>query len=71
MRAALFQRQPLCEVCAAAGVVTEATIRDHRIPLAEGGLDDETNEQAICESCHDIKSKAEALRGRRRGSDRG
>ncbi len=46
MREALFKRQPLCEECERMGVATEATIRDHRIPLAEGGLDDETNEQA-------------------------
>jgi 5-methylcytosine-specific restriction enzyme A len=65
MRANLFRRQPLCEVCLGKGVTTPATIRDHRIPLAEGGADDETNEQAICEPCHAEKSAAEALRGRR------
>ena len=67
MRLALFARKPLCEACEAQGLVEMATIRDHRIPLAEGGLDDETNEQAICAPCHEIKSQAEALRGRRRG----
>ncbi|APW38981.1 restriction endonuclease [Rhodoferax koreense] len=66
MRAALFMRQPLCEVCDGLGIVTLATIRDHRIPLAEGGADDESNEQAICAPCHEEKSLAEALRGRRR-----
>lgn len=64
MRANLFSRHPLCEPCEAAGRVTIATIRDHRIPLAEGGADDETNEQAICKACHTEKSLAEALRGR-------
>jgi len=64
MRAALFKRQPLCEECQRFGRVTLATQRDHRIPLAEGGADDETNEQALCEPCHDGKSLAEALRGR-------
>jgi 5-methylcytosine-specific restriction protein A len=67
MRAALFQRKPLCEVCEGLGLVTRATIRDHRIPLAEGGADDESNEQAICAPCHEGKSLAEALRGRLRG----
>ena len=66
MRAALFQRHPLCEVCEPAGRVELATIRDHRIPLSEGGADDITNEQAICATCHEAKSLAEALRGRRR-----
>ncbi|MEZ2293083.1 HNH endonuclease [Variovorax sp. RCC_210] len=67
MRAALFQRQPLCEVCERLGLVTVATIRDHRTPLAEGGADDATNEQAICAPCHEGKSLGEALRGRLRG----
>lgn len=68
MRADLFRRKPLCERCEAKGIVTRATIRDHRIPLAEGGADDTTNEQAICEPCHTEKSLAEALRGRRRSA---
>ena len=66
MRADLFRRQPLCEPCHEAGRVTLATIRDHRIPLAEGGADDVTNEQAICDDCHSIKTKAESARGVRR-----
>jgi 5-methylcytosine-specific restriction protein A len=64
MRKALFQREPLCEPCKLLGRVTIATIRDHLVPLAEGGADDETNEQAICEPCHEAKSLAEAVRGR-------
>lgn len=66
MREALFARQPLCEECERRGLITVATQRDHKVPLAEGGLDDETNEQALCEACHEVKSKAEAARGRRR-----
>ena len=66
MREALFERQPLCEQCEILGKVTIATIRDHRIPLAEGGADDEDNEQAICEPCHEIKSAEEAARGTHR-----
>jgi 5-methylcytosine-specific restriction protein A len=63
LRAELFERQPLCEPCQAKGKVTIATIRDHRIPLAEGGTDDRENEQAICEACHEAKSQEEAKRG--------
>lgn len=48
-------------------MVAPATQRDHVIPLAEGGLDDETNEQGLCDACHDAKSHNEAARGRRRG----
>lgn len=64
MRAALFARQPFCEECARQGRHNLATQRDHRIPLAEGGADDPTNEQALCDPCHEAKSQAEALRGR-------
>ena len=67
MRAALFARQPLCEECERHSRVTVATQRDHRIPLAEGGADDRSNEQALCEACHETKSEAERLRGRGRG----
>lgn len=51
--------------CKKLGRISLATQRDHVIPLAEGGLDDDTNEQGLCESCHEAKSLAEALRARR------
>jgi 5-methylcytosine-specific restriction protein A len=66
MRARLFQRQPLCVTCLQQGYTTVATIRDHVIPLAEGGRDDETNEQALCQRCSDVKTQQEAFRGRQR-----
>ena len=61
MRARLFQRRPWCAQCGA-----KATIRDHVIPLAEGGRDNESNEQPLCRSCSDIKTAREAQRGRQR-----
>lgn len=64
MRARLFQQQPVCELCERGGVGVVATIRDHRIPLAEGGTEDESNVQALCANCHAIKTAAEAKRGR-------
>lgn len=66
MRARLFQRQPLCEMCTPLGIVKLATQRDHRIPLAEGGGDDEDNEQALCEEHHAEKSLQERIRAQRR-----
>lgn len=63
LRADLFRRQPLCEECERQGRVRCATIRDHRIPLAEGGTDDRDNEQALCDACHDAKSELERKRG--------
>jgi 5-methylcytosine-specific restriction protein A len=64
MRERLFARQPLCELCAAKGLVVVATERDHRIPLAEGGTEDEDNEQALCHDCNREKGLAEAVRAR-------
>jgi 5-methylcytosine-specific restriction enzyme A len=66
MRRRLFRRQPLCVQCLEEGLETIATIRDHIIPLAEGGRDDETNEQALCQTHSDLKTQAEAQRGRAR-----
>jgi 5-methylcytosine-specific restriction protein A len=66
LRRALFARSPWCVHCLKLGVKTRATIRDHTIPLAEGGADDETNEQALCAACSDAKTHDEAQRGVRR-----
>jgi 5-methylcytosine-specific restriction enzyme A len=64
-RRALFEANPLCVVCLEHGRIVVATIRDHVIPLAEGGRDEEANIQAICGECHDTKTQAESRRGRR------
>ncbi|MEP7304199.1 MAG: HNH endonuclease [Acidobacteriota bacterium] len=63
LRAQLFARAPWCVHCLAAGRRTRATIRDHVIPLAEGGRDDHTNEQALCVDCSDAKTREESKRG--------
>lgn len=65
MRAALFADNPLCVECARLGLVTLATQRDHIKPLGEGGADDSSNVQGLCDACHEVKSLAEALRARR------
>lgn len=62
-RAELFEREPLCRKCKAKGRVTAATIRDHVIPLAEGGTDDDENIQPLCQTCSDVKTAEEAKRG--------
>lgn len=64
MRAALFARDPLCAECRRQGRAVPATQRDHILSLEEGGADDETNEQGLCDACHKAKSRAEAIRGR-------
>ncbi len=65
-RARLFSDEPLCRTCRAGGRVTVATIRDHIVPLAEGGTDADDNVQPLCQDCSDIKTRAEAARGRAR-----
>lgn len=66
MRKSLFERDPLCAECRRHGRVTLATLRDHIIPLAEGGTDDDDNAQGLCHDYHEGKTLNEALRGRLR-----
>lgn len=66
MRASLFSSNPLCVECSKQGRTTLAIHRDHITPLAEGGLDDASNVQGLCEECHEVKSAAERVRGQRR-----
>ena len=67
MRAALFARESLCRICAAAGKATMAVIRDHIVNLREGGSEDDSNIQPLCQACSDAKTHAESMRGQRRG----
>jgi hypothetical protein len=43
-----------------------ATVRDHIVPLAEGGTEDESNIQPLCLDCSDAKTERESMRGVRR-----
>lgn len=54
----------LCQPCLKSGLVTAANQVDHITPKAEGGADDESNLQAICDACHKAKTAAEARAGR-------
>lgn len=65
-RARLFARDPLCADCQRQGIVRLATQRDHIVPLAEGGTDDDDNVQGLCDACHEMKSKHESARGQSR-----
>jgi len=65
-RARLFAEHPLCAECDRHGRVRPAVIRDHIIPLAEGGTDEPTNIQGLCQTCSDAKTATEATRGRSR-----
>jgi len=67
-RRRLFARRPLCEMCEAKSpaIYTAAEIRDHRVPLAEGGDESPENEQALCKRCHFEKTETEKRRGLQR-----
>jgi 5-methylcytosine-specific restriction protein A len=60
-RAEQLRRQPLCELCMAAGKVTEATVADHDPPhrgvwelFIAGSL------ESLCKRCHDsVKQREE------------
>lgn len=61
----------LCKPCSLKGIATPATAVDHITNKADGGTDELSNLQAICDQCHDIKTLAEAAAGRNRRSIRG
>jgi len=67
---ALFARAPWCALCPKRlGKLVKpnrATIRDHKIPVSEGGTEDVENEQGLCQTCSDIKTREESARGVRR-----
>lgn len=64
MRDAVMHRDNyLCQVCLADGIYTTASEVDHIKPKSDGGTDEIDNLQAICKSCHQEKTKAEAVRG--------
>ena len=59
----------LCQACLRDGVVTPLGIvpHDHAVdhvkPKAKGGSDHPSNLEALCATCHDVKSEREAKDG--------
>lgn len=43
---------PFCEECMREGISTLATEVHHRLPLSDGGTNEESNLEAVCKSCH-------------------
>lgn len=52
----------MCCQCLAGGLFVLAEEVDHKVPVWEGGTDDDGNLQAICKPCHKAKSAREAAR---------
>lgn len=65
-RAYLFHTETRCRICKRPFMNMRDMIRDHIVPLAEGGTDATENTQPACRACSDAKTQQEALRGRMR-----
>jgi 5-methylcytosine-specific restriction protein A len=65
-REALLAREYQCRTCGKV-LTLDTLIRDHIIPLAEGGSDEDSNIQPLCASCSDAKTAEESKRGIKRG----
>ena len=61
----LFHTEPRCRKCGRIFATMRDMVRDHIVPLAEGGIDDSSNQQPLCLACSDAKTQQEALRGRK------
>jgi 5-methylcytosine-specific restriction protein A len=42
-------------------LITDQLQVDHKLALAAGGIDDDSNLQCLCEMCHKIKSRLESF----------
>ncbi len=51
--------EPLCRECKKRGRITAATVRDHIVPIAQGGSNEESNIQSLCAPCHNRKTMLE------------
>ena len=50
----------ICQECKRKGRVTIGRVVDHIKPLWDGGSDDESNKELLCDPCHDAKTAREA-----------
>lgn len=55
----LSRDRHLCQPCLALGRVVPGNEVDHVKPKSQGGNDDDTNLQAICNPCHKAKTSRE------------
>lgn len=62
LRRYLYIKEPFCRLCQRP-LLLATMIRDHIIPLAEGGPDTVENSQPLCRECSDAKTQQEAARG--------
>jgi 5-methylcytosine-specific restriction protein A len=51
-----LRAEPLCRDCKSAGIVRAATVPDHIVPLAQGGMDIDSNIRCLCAPCHRVRT---------------
>lgn len=59
LRAMVLLSEPLCRECKSRGRVVAATDVDHIKSKERGGQDEISNLQALCHSCHSVKTAKE------------
>ena len=60
VRGEYIKNNPLCVQCKDKGIIEEAKVCDHIIPIRQGGDQwDYCNFQSLCVSCHNKKSSSE------------
>lgn len=65
IRGAHLRAHPLCVMCQAKGRLTAATQLDHIKALVNGGTNDDSNYQGLCDDCHVEKTAADLGRRHR------
>lgn len=65
IRARYLREHPLCVECERKGFARPATQLDHIVALVNGGTDDESNYQGLCDEHHKAKTAKDLGRTRR------
>ena len=64
LRKQVLAEEPLCRHCAAQGLTVPATEVDHIDNTRGPNYDTDTNLQAVCKTCHKVKTQQESYRRR-------
>lgn len=65
IRTAVLTDEPWCRECARRGLMVQATVVDHIVPLRQGGGYERSNLQPLCGPCHNRKRASEDKRWRK------
>ena len=59
LREEQLDAHPLCKLCQFKSITTAAVEVDHILPKSLGGVDEPSNLQSLCRSCHEHKTARE------------